>query len=620
MDTTPHYIGHYRIISEIGRGGMGVVYKAEEESLNRFVAVKLLGEHLTQDETYVKRFQREAQAAAKLNHPNIVQIYFIGEDEARHYFAMEYVSGQSLQEILRIKGKLPPGEAVQLVLQAASGLAAAHAAGIIHRDIKPANLMVKRDGQLKITDFGLARPTEAATRLTATGMLMGTLAYLAPEQCLDQTIDQRADIFSLGVTLFEMVTGQRPFEAKSPVALLKIIADPTPPDLDQVSANPDDPLRRILAGMLAKDPDERYQNCQELIPDLLRWPEASPHAQDHVATAVPVLPLRAADVSPEVLAQTPTIHVDSGASPPPLPRKETPPQAAGPSTPPPPPTRGRGRTAVWIVLGILLLVGALATAGVAAWHAGIFQNMVALMQGHSPATAAAGHSAAATPVADQRGAPETFVDTSGVEVSSSGQTATPSQGHHRTEGAGASAASVPAAARSHASSTEPPGGPPQAAAAVPQPAPKPHASGVAVVAVGEPVIATAAEQYLTGRLRQAGLEALTSRDFPSLDGLLSRSHPPSTGDVVDHLRGEAASAVIVRATYLGSRPLIYMGQTDQAFQSRLDVLGIDLESGAELTPAWTKTIEYTQVRTSRSAAKSLSSVADRLIRALRGTR
>ncbi|NOZ79157.1 MAG: serine/threonine protein kinase, partial [Acidobacteria bacterium] len=592
MNKIPNYIGHYRIISEIGRGGMGVVYKAEEESLDRFVAVKVLGEHLTQDEGYVKRFQREAQAAARLNHPNIVQIYFIGEDDGRHYFAMEYVSGQSLQEILRIRGKLPPGEAIQLVLQAASGLAAAHAAGIIHRDIKPANLMITREGHVKITDFGLARPTEAATRLTATGMLMGTPAYLAPEQCLDKTIDQRADIFSLGVTLFEMVTGRRPFEASSPVALLKIIADAVPPALDHVSADPDDPLRRILARMLAKDPGERYQSCRELIPDLSRWPEASPHADDHAAAAVPVPPPPTGGVSPEALAQTPTIHVDSAASPPPPPRQAP---AAEPRTPPPPPAQGGRRTAVWIVLAIVLLVGALATAGVIAWHTGIFQNMVALMHGRSPAApaATAAQTPAATPVADQSGAPETFVDTSGVEISSGRQAAAPSHEGRQSDDAGVPAASVPAAAGSHASPTEPPGGAFPAAAAVQQPAPTPRTTGIAVVAVGEPVIATAAEQYLVGRLRQAGLEALTSRDFHSLDGLSSRSGVPSTGEIVDRLRGEAAIAVIIRATYLGSRPLVYMGRTDQAFQSRLDVLGIDLGSGAELMPAWTKTVEYT---------------------------
>ncbi len=637
MGTMPEYIGHYRIISEIGRGGMGVVYKAEEESLNRFVAVKVLGEHLTQDATYVTRFQREAQAAARLNHPNIVQIYFIGEDNGRHYFAMEFVEGQSLQEILRTRDHLPADEAARLMLQAASGLGVAHAAGIIHRDIKPANLMVTKDGQLKITDFGLARPTEAATRLTATGMLMGTPAYLAPEQCLDQTIDQRADIFSLGVTFFEMLTGRRPFEANSPVALLKVIADAAPPDLTLVSPSPDNPLRRILERMLAKDPAARYQSCSQLISDLSRWLETSaPGSAAREAMIPPPLPgMPGSGITPEALEQTPTIHVDSAASQQPVP--PVPP----PLSPPEPqqPAPGRNHTGVWVALGIVLLIAVLATAGAVAWHAGIFQSMAALMPGHArqaaavtqpPAENEANQSPAATPVADQVTAPDTFVDTSGIEVRSGRtRTSTPKAGHgagtgavsgprvtRRQEGRSSSeiagtGASTKALAGSAAATV--PGGRPGRTGAPPAEPPAPRPTGIAVIAVGEPVIASAAEQYLTSRLREAGLRILTGRDIPALDGVLSSSQTPSTGEIIDHLSGNVAAAVIVRATYLGSRQLIYMGQTGQAYQSRLDLQCIDLISGSGLMPAWTKTVEYTRVRTDRTAAKNLANVADRLI-------
>jgi len=150
------YIGHYEIVSELGRGGMGVVYKAHEQSLNRFVALKVLGEHLGDDPSYVQRFLREARSAASLNHPNIVQIYAVDEFEGKHYFAMEFVPGRSIQQIIRSEGRIQAETAARLCLQAASGLAAAHEKGIIHRDIKPANLMVDERGLLKITDFGLA--------------------------------------------------------------------------------------------------------------------------------------------------------------------------------------------------------------------------------------------------------------------------------------------------------------------------------------------------------------------------------------------------------------------------------------------------------------------------------
>ena len=194
-------IGHYSIVSELGRGGMGVVYKAHEESLNRFVALKVLGKHLSEDESFVERFKREAQSAAALNHPNIVQVYAIDEIDGQHYFAMEYVQGTSIQEMIKSQGPLDPVAAGRLILQAASGLGTAHGHGIVHRDIKPANLMVDERGLVKITDFGLALLAAGTTRLTSTGMFMGTPGYLSPEQCLDHEVDQRTDIYSLGVTL-----------------------------------------------------------------------------------------------------------------------------------------------------------------------------------------------------------------------------------------------------------------------------------------------------------------------------------------------------------------------------------------------------------------------------------
>jgi len=258
-------IGHYRIVSELGRGGMGVVYKAHEESLNRFVAIKVLGEHLMEDPTQIERFIREAQSAASLNHPNIVQIYSVSEDNDLHYFAMEYVSGRSLQQILRTRGPLESEQVARIALQTASGLQAAHEQGIIHRDIKPANLLIDDRGLVKIADFGLALMGGAASRLTATGMFMGTPGYLSPEQCLDQEVDKRTDIYSLGVTLFEALSGKTPFVADSPLALLRQIVDVEPPDLGELNPEVDPELRAIVARMMAKDRNLRVASCGELI-------------------------------------------------------------------------------------------------------------------------------------------------------------------------------------------------------------------------------------------------------------------------------------------------------------------------------------------------------------------
>ncbi|HVN76177.1 MAG TPA: serine/threonine-protein kinase, partial [Thermoanaerobaculaceae bacterium] len=267
-------IGHYTIVSELGRGGMGVVYKAHEESLNRFVAIKVLGEHLSEDPTFVARFVREAQAAAALSHPNIIQIFYIGEDQGKHFFVMEYVSGKSLLAMVRAEGRIGNPRAAQYMLQAANGLAAAHDKGFVHRDIKPANLMVNDQGLLKIADFGLALPQDATTKLTATGMLMGTPGYLSPEQCRGEGVDRRTDIYSLGVTYYELLSGRMPFQADSPLALLHKILQEEPPDISSLSDTVDAETRRIVNRMIAKDRDKRYQDCHELGADLEKLLEA----------------------------------------------------------------------------------------------------------------------------------------------------------------------------------------------------------------------------------------------------------------------------------------------------------------------------------------------------------
>src|SRR5947207_8689715 len=249
----PEKIGHYTIVSELGRGGMGVVYKARDASLNRFVAIKVLGEQLTEDATFLQRFVREAQAAAGLSHPNIVQIYFIGEDNGHPYFVMEYVSGRSLDQLLRAEGRIDNPRASQIILQAAHGLAAAHDMGIIHRDIKPANLILDDRGLLKIADFGLALPVDAHTQLTATGMFVGTPGYLAPEQCRGEKADHRTDIYALGITYYQLLTGTPPFKGESPLALLKQILDEEPPDVTTVNPDVDPESRRILQKMICKD-------------------------------------------------------------------------------------------------------------------------------------------------------------------------------------------------------------------------------------------------------------------------------------------------------------------------------------------------------------------------------
>ncbi|MGE5235876.1 MAG: serine/threonine-protein kinase [Acidobacteriota bacterium] len=327
-------IGHYTIVSELGRGGMGVVYKAHEESLNRFVAIKVLGEHLSDDPTFVARFVREAQAAAGLSHPNIIQIYFIGEDGGRHYFVMEYVSGKSLLAIAREQGRIANPRATQFMLQAANGLAAAHDKGFLHRDIKPANLMVDERGLLKIADFGLALPQDAATRLTATGMLVGTPGYLSPEQCMGEKLDHRTDIYSLGVTFFEILAGRLPFQADSPLALLRKILEEQPPDISTLGEGIDQETQRIVHRMIVKDRSQRYQSCHELVDDLEEYLAAHNVRGVTPGTAAvkSVPPAVAGAAAPPDL---PTTRMASSASTATVAVK--PAESARPTTPPPVP-------------------------------------------------------------------------------------------------------------------------------------------------------------------------------------------------------------------------------------------------------------------------------------------
>jgi two-component system, LytTR family, response regulator len=269
-------VAHYRIVSRLGEGGMGEVYLATDTRLDRSVALKVLPTAVARDPTRMERFDREAKAASALNHPNVAHIYEIGEDGGIHFLVMEFIEGEALDR--RIDGRpLPVDDIGQIGAQIADALDAAHAKGIVHRDIKPANLMITPRGIVKVLDFGLAKVMERqssiesqmATRtLSAAGELIGTVAYMSPEQALGRPVDHRTDIFSLGVVLYQMATGRTPFEGSSPSETIARILGAQPEAIARFNYEVPEDLDRIVRKCLEKDRERRYQSARDLMVDL----------------------------------------------------------------------------------------------------------------------------------------------------------------------------------------------------------------------------------------------------------------------------------------------------------------------------------------------------------------
>jgi serine/threonine-protein kinase len=387
------HLGHYEIVSELGRGGMGVVYKGYEPALSRYVAIKELSPILAHDPAVVERFLREARSMAMLNDPHIIQIYSIGQEEGLPFFVMEFVDGSSVAALIQRDQQLFPEDAMKIVHQTAEGLIAAHERGVIHRDIKPANLIVSQRGQVKIADFGIALANaDMNQKLTSAGEMVGTPGYLSPELLLGRPVDQRSDIYALGVVLFEMLTGRTPFSDASVYKLMLDVVQSEVPDVREINSEIDPGVAAILAKMLIKDPAKRYQTMSELNVDLEKHPlvarggplrlgvrpNPGPHTEPHIPvpsavgamrapTAPPVMDRRGVSTPASTVVSSPgRVMTPPPGTPAPAAARDME-SAAGPHTPPPPAAAAAPRAAParrsWGGIAVFACAVALAAAG-----------------------------------------------------------------------------------------------------------------------------------------------------------------------------------------------------------------------------------------------------------------
>jgi serine/threonine-protein kinase len=400
---TPPKAGRYELREEIGRGAMGVVYKGYDPMIGRTVAVKtvrLLEENTAaQRQELVQRFHTEARAAGALTHPHIVVVYDAGEEEGLFYITMEYVEGSSLQALLERRQTFPTPRVVKIVEQAASALEYAHHRNVIHRDVKPANILLTAEDTAKLTDFGTAKILQLGA--TSSGQIIGTPSYMSPEQVKGKPVDGRSDIFSLGVVLYELVTGEKPFPGTNVTTVIYKIVHEDPIPARELDSSVHPGLNSIIERALAKEPDDRYQSCRELIEELRNYRQLGVTGS---ATVVAPAPPRAPVVEPP--ASRPAPEPPRAAPPPPVapaPPPEAAPRPARPAPPPPvsisaamppPPKKKSGGIGITLVL-----LGVLAAGGYFVWP-----NIRATLEG-SRATVPLPSSAPASPVTEPSPSP-----------------------------------------------------------------------------------------------------------------------------------------------------------------------------------------------------------------------
>lgn len=648
-------LGHYDIVAELGRGGMGVVYKGYEAALNRYVAIKVLADSLAHDAAIKERFLREARSMAALNDPHIIQIYFIGEDEGQTYFVMEFVEGESLGSMLKRDHRLTVEQSAKVIQQTALGLATAHDRGVVHRDIKPGNLMISSRGSVKIADFGIALSNQdLSKKLTTTGEFVGTPGYLSPEVCLGKPVDQRSDIFSLGIVLFEMLTGKMPFNDESPLGLMLEVVKAEIPDVRSLNHDADPQIAAILARMIAKDPAERYQSCHELVDDLNRHPlvakggpitvqtRLSPAAATLIGQKTPASGQTSLPQTPRTPIRTlgaqANTHITTSGQP-------TPPPVAAHQSVLDRQTAVRGqaprRSALpWAIAAVALLAiagGAYAMRGSVPALASLFGQPAAQTADIATTVAPSQPTVApATPAATEPTANNAVVATSEPATPSNDAAASSANGNVATAQAGgetlvaqtsnaeaapasddagapaarASQAGVDAlrdlpaakAAADAAAGTAANDNAQQVAVATPpaRPAapPKPRVPTIAVMSSGDDVISSPAEDALVDLLQRRG--------FRVIEGGRGRGDTPN----LRSLAGKADAVVYVQARPVGSQEMTYYGQSSTLYTVQLGVRAYRVSDGSVLWRSGGDQVNFTSLNAAEKAREAIEPLLD----------
>jgi len=628
-------LGHYDIVSELGRGGMGVVYKGHETSLNRYVAIKVLADSLAHDEAVKERFLREARSMAALNDPHIIQIYFIGDDEGQTYFVMEFVEGESLGSMLKREGKLSVEQSAKVIHQTAMGLSTAHDRGVVHRDIKPGNLMINSRGAVKIADFGIALSNhDLSKKLTTTGEFVGTPGYLSPEVCLGKPVDQRSDIFSLGIVMFEMLTGRMPFTDESPLGLMLEVVKAEIPDVREINHDVDPEVARILDKMIAKDPAERYQNCHEIVADLgahplvakggpiSLQPKMSTAAQTMIGMKTPVSAQTALPTTPRTPAMAQAAVANTRITPSGLPQ-------------PPPPAPGAAHQSVldrtgssaaskssalpWAIAAVLaLLVGGGAYA------------MRDRIPGFGASTAT---TATASVTTTPSGTPNTVSVTSTPGANSANVT-TPEGTVHVSSGTPDHPATVDVATTTTPDIQPPPPPPPvDNGATDPSGAPAARASQAGVEALRDLPAAKAAEEASPPSIAKATppkpavppkpkvptIAVVSSGDdvisSPAGDALVSLLQSHGFRVIEGHgsvgsFSGRADAVLVINARPVGSQEIAYYGQSSTLYTVQLGVKAYRVSDNSVLWTSSPEQVNFTSLNAAEKAREAIEPMLD----------